>query len=138
MVQAALLEMLERLRAGEEPATDRILYWIFGCTNNAVRRELTRMRHHDAVSFESHVHGHAAVDISEALRQREDLEHIEHDLDACTERAREIFDARLRGLSYREIAATQQVSEETARKTVSDLRKRLLTNFAKRAVRVHP
>jgi DNA-directed RNA polymerase specialized sigma24 family protein len=132
IVQAALLEMLGRLRAGEEPEPDRIAFWIRGCTNNVVRRELTRMRNADFIGYESHLHGRAPVDMSQTLRLRREIEHVERGLDDCEDQARRIFEERVRGAAYREIAATQAVSEEAARASVSKLRKRLLRGLSKR------
>jgi RNA polymerase sigma factor (sigma-70 family) len=132
IVQAALLEMLSRLRAGQEPHSDRIVFWIRGCTNNVVRRELTRMRKEDFIGYESHLHGRAPTDMSQTLRLRREIEDVERGLDACDDQARRIFEERVRGAAYREIAATQQVSEEAARASVSKIRKRLLRGLTKR------
>lgn len=132
VVQAALVEMLDKLHAGDEPPPDRLLFWIRACTNNAVRRELTRMRHEDFVGYESQLHGRAADDISQTLRLRRELADIERDLDTFEDKARQIFAQRVRGAAYREIAATQQTSEQAARKSVSQIRKRLLRGISKR------
>ena len=132
VAQAALLEMLDKLRAGAEPERDRLVFWIRGCTNNAVRRELTRMRNEDFVGYESQLHGRASGDISQILRLRQQIEDVEQTLDACDDKARQVFAERVRGAAYREIAATQQISEEAARQTVSQLRKRLLRGMRKR------
>lgn len=124
VVQDALLEMLERLRAGEQPAHDRLAYWIYQCTHNAVRREQTRMRHSDAVPYESNVHGPAPLDMSEAMQLRMELQLFERALYALVDKTRrQIFEARVYGETYREIAAAHGVSETNARKSVSQVRK---------------
>jgi RNA polymerase sigma factor (sigma-70 family) len=124
VVQAALLEMLERLHGGEEPDPERIIYWIFKCTHNAVRRQQTRMRRTDAVPFESKQHGQSPIDMSQTLQDRRYLDMLKRALHAQIDKARrQIFEARMYGESYREIATTQDVTEVNARKSVSQVRK---------------
>jgi RNA polymerase sigma factor (sigma-70 family) len=126
VVQAALLEMTRRLRAGEEPPPERLGYWIYGCTNNAVRRELTRMRRDVFTSFESSVHGQLPVDISQAFRLQQELEEIERLLEQHTEaRVREMLVDHVRGVSYRELAKLHELGEGAARESVCRVRKRL-------------
>jgi DNA-directed RNA polymerase specialized sigma24 family protein len=89
-------------------------------------------RNEDFVGYESHLHGRAPTDMSQTLRLRQEIEDVERNLDTCDDKARQVFAERVRGAAYREIAATQQISEEAARKSVSQLRKRLLRGMTKR------
>lgn len=126
VVQAALLEITCRLRAGEEPPPERLVYWIYGCTNNAVRRKLTRIRRERFISFESSVHGQLPVDISQTIRLQQELEEIERSLEQHTDaRVREMLVGHVRGLSYRELAKLHELSEGAARETVCRVRQRL-------------
>lgn len=131
VVHEALLEITDRLRAGEEPEPDRLVQWICNCTNNAVRRERTRVRNTDHVGYESRLHGRAA-NMSQTLRKREELELIEQCLDTCDERARKIIQARVYGDEYREIAMMCKMTEVATRKAISNMRKRLRQDQALR------
>ncbi|PRP95034.1 hypothetical protein ENSA5_40320 [Enhygromyxa salina] len=132
VVQAAITEMLDRLRAGEDPEADRTLQWIRACANNAVRRELTRTRNATSEMFESHLHGQASVDMSRTLRLREELEGVEDLLEGCDPRARQILQDRVRGVAYREIARNYELGEGAARESVARLRRRLAGELTRR------
>lgn len=125
IVQQALLDMTDRLRAGESPEPDRLVFWICTCTNNVVRRERRRIRRCSSVAFESQLHGNAPIDMSHVLRVKEELEQVELALAKLEAHAFALLKDRLRGDSYRELAATHEVSEGAARRSVSRTRKRL-------------
>lgn len=125
IVQQALLDMTYRLRTGENPEPDRIVFWICSCTNNVVRRELRRIRRCSSVAFESQLHGSDPIDMSHVLRIKEDLEQVERALAKLEAHAFALFWDRLRGNSYRELAATHEVSEGAARQSVARIRKQL-------------
>lgn len=125
IVQQALLDMTDRLRAGENPEPDRLVFWICTCTNNVVRRELRRIRRSSSVAFESQLHGSDPINMSHVLRIKEELDQVERALAKLDAQALALFRDRLRGDSYRELAATYEVSEGAARQSVSRTRKRL-------------
>jgi RNA polymerase sigma factor (sigma-70 family) len=132
VVQAAIVEMLTKLRAGNEPEPGKTLRWIQTCANNAVRRELTRMRKAAVEAYESHAHGPGPVDMSRVYKVRRELEGIKALLEGCNQQAREILEDRVRGLSYKHIAKLHQLSEEAARKSVTRLRRQLIGEFTTR------
>lgn len=132
VVQAAIVEMLIKLQAGNVPKPGHTLRWIQTCANNAVRRERTRIEKAAAEVYESHMHGPGPVDMSHVYKLRRDLELIERLLDGCSPRAREIFAERIRGLTYKHIAQLHELSEEAARESVSRLRRQLIGEFTAR------
>lgn len=127
IVQTAQLEMTLRLRAGEQPAPERLAYWIGTCTRNVMRREWTRSRHATIVAFESELHGNADVDMSLALRLQSEIEDLEQTLDHADDRSLRILEGRVRGFTYREIATTNQMTEAAARKSMDRLRAWLMS-----------
>ena len=105
VTQDSLVEMMTKLEAGDRPDPDRVPQWICTCAHNAVRRELTRVRHLDTVDFASELHGNNPIKLSEQVRHVEDLRRVREALEECTEHVRQIFVMRLLGHSHAEIAA---------------------------------
>jgi RNA polymerase sigma factor (sigma-70 family) len=125
VTQAAMLEMLDKLKAGDIPEPDRTLSWALTCANNAVRRELTRVRNHRTIVYESHQHSPNAAGASEWLRARDDLQRVNALLEDCDLDARRLLEAITRGHTYREIADEWGLGVGAARASVARLRKRL-------------
>jgi RNA polymerase sigma factor (sigma-70 family) len=129
VTQSAIAEMLAKLAAGNIPEPDRTVYWALTCTNNAVRRELTRIRNHRAVSFESALHCQDATGPSAQVRAREELAHVDALLAACDASAREFVEARACGYTYQEIAQKHELRPEAVRAAVSRLRRKLIAQL---------
>lgn len=129
VVQTTMTEILSKLDGDQLPPPERATYWIYGCTHNAVRRELTRMRQAEHDAYDSHVHSHDPLDMSHVLRLREQIERVEAALDDCELHVREILIQRVRGESYREIAKIQGMTEAATRQAVRQLRMRLIGDF---------
>lgn len=119
--QAAMLDVIARLEAGEEPEPDRLHYWVLNCAKNAVRRELTRLRHR-AVSYESRLHCHPQASASAVLGAREEIERIDRLLTDCSEVGRKALAARLQGHTHREIAKQLDMESGAVRMTLTRLR----------------
>lgn len=132
VIQQALLEMTTRLRGGEEPEPERLVYWIYACTNNAVRRQQTRQRRHEADAYQSGIHGHATIDIGLAAELRQELEHLERTLERSGDKARKLIEGRVRGMTYRELAKQCDMREGTARQSVCRLREQLVGELSAR------
>jgi RNA polymerase sigma factor (sigma-70 family) len=119
--QSAMLELVGKLRRGDEPTPDRTYYWVLNCASNAVRRELTRRRHR-VVSYESRLHGKPAANPSEAFEARREIERIDRLLADCSDVARRALEASVHGDTHREIAAELELGPGAVRMTISRVR----------------
>ena len=130
VTQDALLELLAKLEAGAEP--EQPVYWALTSANNAVRRELTRLRHR-VIEYESQVHG--AVDergepgVAALLDAREDLRRITALLADCDEAPLRALAGAAEGRDHRELAEQLGVSPGAARMTLSRARAELSERF---------
>lgn len=125
VVQDTWVELLAKLEAGNVPDPDRVEAWIALCASNASRREQTRIRNREAVPYESQTHTTAQVPLSERFRQREDLGHIESQLQGMSAEVLQMFVMRLQGHSYAEIAKAVDTRPGAARTSMSRLRRQL-------------
>ena len=122
VTQDALLELLAKLEAGAEPR--EAIYWTLNAAHNAVRRELTRLRH-PSIEYESQVHGRVEADHAARLDAREDLRRIDTLLDETPERPKKAITGSLEGRDHNELAAELGVSPGAARMTVARARAEL-------------
>jgi len=120
--QDALLELLAKLDAGAEPR--EAVYWALNAGRNAVRRELTRLRHR-AIEYESQVHGCIETDHAARLDARAELRRIEALLGDTAERPKRALTSTIEGRDHNEIAAELGVSPGAARMTVARARAEL-------------
>ncbi len=130
VVHEALLDLLARLDAGVQPKHPA--YWALNSANNAVRRELTRLRH-QAVEYESTLHGpqldhddHAAL-----LDAREDLRKINVLLADCDEVPFRALAGAIEGRDHNEIAQELGISPGAARMTLARARADLSGRFTR-------
>ncbi|KIG19386.1 hypothetical protein DB30_02667 [Enhygromyxa salina] len=129
VIQSAMIEMLAKLRAGNIPEPERMFFWVLSCTNNAVRRELTRVRNNRVVGCESARHCLSAAGPSERVRARDELQRVDALLEVCDASARRIIEARAYGYTYREIADELNLGPAAVRASVSRLRKKLVAQL---------
>ncbi len=119
--QSALAEMLAKLERGLAPTPGRVHYWVAASASNAVRRELTRMRHR-AVTYESRLHNQPAPNQDDVLVARWEVERIECLLAQFNGRARRAL--RREGLRRLAVvggvASNQRLRGEMARAAVAD------------------
>lgn len=131
VTQEALLELLAKLEAGADP--QHPIYWALSSATNAIRRELTRLRH-QAIAYESQLHG-ASEASSEAERAalldaREDLRRINALLADCDEAPYRALAGALEGHDHRELAEQLGVSPGAARMTLARARADLSEQFS--------
>lgn len=130
VTQDALLELLDKLESGAQP--EHAVYWALTAANNAVRRELTRVRHRAVVEYESQLHGAlegGEPDVAALLDAREDLRRINALLADCDEAPLIALAAAAEGRDHRELAQQLGVSPGAARMTLSRARAELSTKF---------
>jgi RNA polymerase sigma factor (sigma-70 family) len=129
VTQDALLELLNKLDAGAQP--QQPVYWALTSANNAVRRELTRVRHR-VIEYESQLHGkveHSDPDWAALLDAREDLRRINALLSECDEAPLQALAGAAEGRNHRELAEQLGVSPGAARMTLSRARAELSVRF---------
>lgn len=125
VTQDALLELLDKLKAGAEPPQP--VYWALTSANNAVRRELTRVRHR-VIEYESQLHGmieYGEPDWVALLDAREDLRRINALLSDCEEAPLRALAGAAEGRDHRELAEQLGVSPGAARMTLARARAEL-------------
>jgi RNA polymerase sigma factor (sigma-70 family) len=125
VTQDALLELLAKLDAGAQP--QQPVYWALNSANNAVRRELTRVRHR-VIEYESQLHGkteHSEPDWAALLDAREDLRRINELLNDCEEAPKRALAGAAEGRDHRELAEQLGVSPGAARMTLARARAEL-------------
>jgi RNA polymerase sigma factor (sigma-70 family) len=130
VTQDALLELLDKVNAGAEP--QQPVYWALNSANNAVRRELTRVRHR-VIEYESQLHGkveHGDPDWAALLDAREDLRRINALLSECDEAPLIAIAGAAEGRDHRELAEQLGVSPGAARMTLSRARAELSGRFS--------
>jgi RNA polymerase sigma factor (sigma-70 family) len=130
VTQDALLELLAKLEAGAEP--EHPVYWALTSATNAVRRELTRIRHR-VIEYESQLHGktdHGEPDWAALLDAREDLRRINVLLNECEEAQLRALAGAAEGRDHRELAEQLGVSPGAARMTLSRARADLSVRFS--------
>lgn len=119
--QSAMLEVIDKLSNGNEPTPDLVHYWVLNCASNAVRRELTRLRH-IAVSYESRLHSRPDPEVDEVVGARREIERIDRLLEDCGDVARKALDAAVHGDTHREIAAELEIGPGAVRMTIARVR----------------
>ncbi|PRQ08081.1 RNA polymerase sigma factor [Enhygromyxa salina] len=132
VTQDALLDLLAKLEAGAEPKHPE--YWALNAANNAVRRELTRLRRR-AIEYQSQLHGYGqddGADHAELLDAREDLRKINALLADCDEVPFRALTAAVEGRNHREIAEELGISPGAARMTLARARSELSGRFTAR------
>lgn len=122
VVHDALLELLAKLERGDEPKHPD--YWALNAANNAVRRELTRLKH-QAIEYESDLHGHASCDAEALLDAREELRRINELLVDCDDAPSRALAGAAAGRDHREIAEELGISPGAARMTLARARAEL-------------
>ncbi|PRQ03632.1 RNA polymerase sigma factor [Enhygromyxa salina] len=124
----ALLDLLAKLDAGAQPK--HVHYWVLNSANNAVRRELTRLRH-QAIEYQSSVHGPRfdPADHASLLDAREDLRKINALLADCDEVPYRALAGAVEGRDHNEIAQELGISPGAARMTLSRARAALSDRF---------
>lgn len=127
VIQDALLELLGKLEAGAQP--EQPVYWALTSANNAVRRELTRLRHR-VIEFESSQVNGVEPDPAALLDAREDLRRITVLLKDCDEAPLRALAAAAEGRDHRELAEQLGVSPGAARMTLSRARAELSTRVS--------
>jgi RNA polymerase sigma factor (sigma-70 family) len=130
VTQDALLELLAKLEAGAQP--QQPVYWALTSANNAVRRELTRIRHR-VIEYESQLHGkveHGEPDWAALLDAREDLRRINSLLHDCDDAPLRALAGAAEGRDHRELAEQLGVSPGAARMTLSRARADLSVRFS--------
>lgn len=119
----ALLELLAKLDGGAMP--EQPVFWALTAANNAVRRELTRLRH-IAITYESSLHGGAEQPDPAALYDaREDLRRINGLLTKCNEAPYRALVGAAEGLDHNELSEELGVSPGAARMTLARARAEL-------------
>lgn len=133
VIQDALLDLLAKLEAGANPKQPE--YWALNAANNAVRRELTRMRR-QVIEYESRLHGlgprqgdRGRADHADLLDAREDLRKINALLADCDEVPLRALTAAVQGRNHREIAQELGISPGAARMTLARARTELSDRF---------
>jgi RNA polymerase sigma factor (sigma-70 family) len=135
VIQDALLDLLAKLEAGAQPKHPE--YWALNAANNAVRRELTRLRRR-AIEYQSQLHGFGlephnnSADHAELLDAREDLRKINALLADCEEAPFRALTAAVEGRDHREIAEALGISPGAARMTLARARHELSDRFTAR------
>jgi RNA polymerase sigma factor (sigma-70 family) len=129
VTQSAMTEMLGKLRAGNIPDPEGTFCWVLTCANNAVRREVTRVRNHVVVSYESQLHCPSITRSSDWVRVCHDLQRVNALLEQCDAGARRLLEARACGYTYQEIAEEFGLGEAAARASITRLRKKLITQL---------
>jgi RNA polymerase sigma factor (sigma-70 family) len=119
--QSAMVELIDKLNRGEEPQPDRTYFWVLNSASNAVRRELTRLRHR-VVSYESRLHGQFTSTREEVFEARQEIERINRLLAECSDVARLALAASVHGDTHREIAAALELRPGAVRMTISRVR----------------
>jgi RNA polymerase sigma factor (sigma-70 family) len=130
VTQDALLELLAKLDAGAQPPQP--VYWALNSAHNAVRRELTRVRHR-VIEYESQLHGkveHGEPDWVALLDAREDLRRITELLGDCEEGPLRALAGAAEGRNHRELAEQLGVSPGAARMTLARARADLSVRFS--------
>jgi RNA polymerase sigma factor (sigma-70 family) len=130
VTQDALLELLAKLDAGAAPPQP--VYWALTSANNAVRRELTRVRHR-VIEYESQLHGmteYSEPDWVALLDAREDLRRINELLADCEEAPSRAIAGAAEGRNHRELAEQLGVSPGAARMTLARARAELSGRFS--------
>jgi RNA polymerase sigma factor (sigma-70 family) len=130
VTQDALIELLAKLEAGAQPPQP--VYWALTSANNAVRRELTRVRHR-VIEYESQLHGkveHGEPDWVALLDAREDLRRINELLSDCEEAPLCALAGAAEGRDHRELAEQLGVSPGAARMTLARARADLSGRFS--------
>ncbi len=126
VTQDALLELLAKLEAGADP--ENAVYWALASANNAVRRELTRVRR-IVIEYESQLHGaiegRGEPDVAALLDAREELRRINALLADCDEAPLRALEGAAEGRDHRELAERLGVSPGAARMTLSRARAEL-------------
>lgn len=136
VTQDALLDLLAKLNAGAQPKHPE--YWALNAANNAVRRELTRLRR-QAIEYQSQVHGvghqgehQDRADHAALLDAREDLRKINALLADCEDAPFRALTAAVQGRNHREIAKELGISPGAARMTLARARSELSDRFSAR------
>jgi RNA polymerase sigma factor (sigma-70 family) len=129
VTQSAMIEMLGKLRAGNIPDPERAYCWVLTCANNAVRRELTRVRNHNVVSYESQLHCPYINRSSDWVRVCDDLHRVNALLEQSDAGGRRLLEARACGYTYQEIAEEFGLEAAAARASISRLRKKLIAQL---------
>jgi RNA polymerase sigma factor (sigma-70 family) len=130
VTQDALLELLAKLEAGAQP--QQPVYWALTSANNAVRRELTRIRHR-VIEYESQLHGRVEPGEPEwaaLLDAREDLRRVNALLTDYDEAPLRALAGAAEGRDHRELAEQLGVSPGAARMTLSRARADLSVRFS--------
>lgn len=116
----ALIELLAKLDDGAMP--EQPVFWALTAANNAVRRELTRLRH-IAIAYESSLHGGAEQpDPVELYDAREELRRINGLLAKCDEAPYRALVGAAEGLDHNELSEKLGVSPGAARMTLARAR----------------
>lgn len=124
----AMLELFAKLEAGADPGEP--VFWALTAANNAVRRELTRLRR-QAVAYESQLHGMGEVgDPAALLDAREDLRRINALLLECDEAPYRALTGALEGRNHTELGTELGVSPGAARMTLARARAQLGERFS--------
>jgi DNA-directed RNA polymerase specialized sigma24 family protein len=116
---AALLELLEKLDAGARPSVP--LVWALAAANNAVRRELTRLRR-QSIAVDSQRHGVARIDPTLVIDARDKLVRIDRLLERAEGIGVEVLAAATEGATHLEIAKQVGVTPGAVRTTLSRVR----------------
>ncbi len=132
LVQEAMLELWTKLKDGAQPKVPR--WWAQGAANNAVRRELTRLKHATA-PFDSTVHRPRPADQSATYRAREELNMIINHVLAGNQTRLDALEGLILGEDHRELADRLGITPGAARMVVARLRAKLKQEVpAKRAL----
>ena len=127
LIQTTMIEIFTKLQDPEriQPEPERMDFFVLGCANNVVRRELTRLKHVPVEAFDSRQYARAAPNPSSVLDHRRELEQVDHALKARGERAQQVLLSRMSGASYEEICAELGGDPDATRSLVARERRKL-------------
>lgn len=129
-----LVELLTKLERGEQPT--EVFYWALNAVNNAIRRELTRVRRQVLVTYESHLHGLDEADPTAVIDATAELERLDALLTKVDDVSLQVLFAAVQGEKHRDIANQLGINPGAARQSLSRLRAELrshLTTHERRA-----
>lgn len=126
---AALVEIFEKLERGEKPKHP--FYWALNAANNAVRRELTRMKN-KVIAYESRLHTVPVADQSAVIEARDELARLDELLAEVDDVSQQVLVGVVQGHSHEEIANDMGIKPGTSRQSLSRVRTRLKDQLSAR------